>query len=92
VNYLAFELDAAIGQQLSLVARLHHRSGIYGTIDCGNACDNNGYLLGLRYRFPASSSAQPDQEPPQDAEAWRELDAPQAAAPSEELEAQADES
>ena len=76
VNYLAFELDAAIGQQLSLVGRLHHRSGIYGTIDCGNACDNNAYLLGLRYRFGASSSAQPSQVPPQDEEAWRELDAP----------------
>lgn len=76
VNYLAFELDAAIGQQLSLVGRLHHRSGIYGTIDCGNACDNNAYLLGLRYRFGASSSAQPSQAPPKDEEEWRELDAP----------------
>jgi hypothetical protein len=62
VNYLAFELDAAINDQLSLVGRLHHRSGIYGTINCVRACDNNGYLLGLRYHFarpkttPASTS------------------------------------
>jgi hypothetical protein len=52
VNYLAFELDAAINDQVSLVARLHHRSGIYGTINCQRACDNNGYMLGLRYHFP----------------------------------------
>ncbi len=51
VNYLAFELDAAINDQLSLVGRLHHRSGIYGTINCERACDNNGYMLGLRYHF-----------------------------------------
>ena len=51
VNYLAFEADANLNPQLSLVARLHHRSGIYGTLNCNKACDNNGYLLGVRYRF-----------------------------------------
>lgn len=51
VNYLAFEADANLNAQLSLVARLHHRSGIYGTLNCNKACDNNGYLLGVRYRF-----------------------------------------
>lgn len=60
VNYLAFELDAAINDQFSLVARLHHRSGIYGTINCERACDNNGYLLGLRYHF---AKAQPASQP-----------------------------
>ena len=49
VNYLAFELDANLSNQLSLVGRLHHRSGIYGTMSCKSACDNNAYLLGLRY-------------------------------------------
>ena len=51
VNYLAFEADANLNPQLSLVARLHHRSGIFGTLNCDKACDNNGYLLGVRYRF-----------------------------------------
>ncbi len=51
VNYLAFEADANLNPQLSLVARLHHRSGIYGTLNCNKACDINGYLLGVRYRF-----------------------------------------
>jgi hypothetical protein len=51
VNYLAFELDATVSQKLSLVGRLHHRSGIYGTMNCNTACDNNAYLLGLRYRL-----------------------------------------
>lgn len=51
VNYLAFELDANLSRQLSLVGRLHHRSGIYGTMNCTTACDNNAYLLGLRYTF-----------------------------------------
>jgi hypothetical protein len=41
VNYLAFELDARASKQLSLVGRLHHRSGIYGTMNCNTACDNN---------------------------------------------------
>ena len=51
VNYLAFELDAAVSKQLSLVGRLHHRSGIYGRTGCDSACDSNAYLLGLRYRL-----------------------------------------
>jgi hypothetical protein len=66
VNYLAFEVDAAISRQLSLVARLHHRSGIYGAIDCDKACDNNGYLLGLRYHLAGSRAAhrgKPPQKP-----------------------------
>ncbi len=75
VNYLAFEVEAAISEQLSVVARLHHRSGIYGTIDCAKACDNNGYLLGLRYNFagtrppaPATipeGTANPESPPPE---------------------------
>ncbi len=69
VNYLAFEADAALNRQWSLVGRLHHRSGIYGTLNCITACDNNAYLLGLRYRFGApqesaeQATEQPDEQP-----------------------------
>ncbi len=65
VNYLAFELDAAINPQVSLVARLHHRSGIYGTINCGKACDTNGYLLGFRYHPGRPALVQSSQAEPQ---------------------------
>ncbi|TVS07186.1 MAG: hypothetical protein EA413_01650, partial [Cyanobium sp. PLM2.Bin73] len=65
VNYLAFEVDAALNPQWSLVGRLHHRSGIYGTLNCITACDNNAYLLGLRYRFgaPQESAEQATEQP-----------------------------
>jgi hypothetical protein len=64
VNYLAFEADAALNRQWSLVGRLHHRSGIYGTLNCVKACDNNAYLLGLRYRFGSpQASAEQAKEP-----------------------------
>jgi hypothetical protein len=41
VNDLAFALDAAINDRFSLVARPHHRCGIYGAINCNRACDTN---------------------------------------------------
>lgn len=65
VNYLAFEADAALNRQWSLVGRLHHRSGIYGTLNCVTACDNNAYRLGLRYRFgaPQESAEQANEQP-----------------------------
>ena len=31
LNYLGFELEAAVSQDLSLVGRIHHRSGAFGT-------------------------------------------------------------
>ena len=60
LNYLAFEVEALVNPTLSLVGRIHHRSGAYGTYS-GVREGSNGYLLGLRYRFgqrvPASRVA-----------------------------------
>lgn len=65
VNYLAFEVDAELNRQWSVVGRLHHRSGVFGTLDCIKACDNNAYLVGVRYRFghrEAEAAAPPADE------------------------------
>jgi len=50
LNYLAFEIEALVDPQWSLVGRIHHRSGAYGTYN-GVSEGSNGYLLGLRYRW-----------------------------------------
>jgi hypothetical protein len=50
LNYLAFELEASVSSQLSLVGRIHHRSGAFGTYS-GVKEGSNAYLLGLRYRW-----------------------------------------
>ena len=50
LNYLAFEVEALVKPQWSLVGRLHHRSGAYGTYG-GVSEGSNAYLVGLRYRF-----------------------------------------
>ena len=50
LNYLAFEVEAAVSSDLSLVGRIHHRSGAFGTYG-GVSEGSNGYLLGLRYRW-----------------------------------------
>ena len=50
LNYLAFEVEAALSSDLSLVGRIHHRSGAFGTYS-GVTEGSNGYLLGLRYRW-----------------------------------------
>ncbi len=50
LNYLAFEVEAAVSSDLSLVGRIHHRSGDFGTYS-GVSEGSNGYLLGLRYRW-----------------------------------------
>ena len=59
LNYLGFEVEAAVSPDLSLVGRIHHRSGVFGLFD-GVSGGSNGYLLGLRYRWgqdiPASNS------------------------------------
>ncbi|MDG1059487.1 MAG: DUF3769 domain-containing protein, partial [Synechococcus sp. cluster3_bin.96] len=49
LNYLAFELEASVSDQLSFVGRIHHRSGPFGTYS-GVKEGSNAYLLGLRYR------------------------------------------
>ena len=50
LNYLAFELEASVSNQLSFVGRIHHRSGAFGTYS-GVKEGSNAYLLGLRYRW-----------------------------------------
>ena len=50
LNYLGFEVEALVAPQWSLVGRIHHRSGAYGTYS-GVSEGSNAYLLGLRKRF-----------------------------------------
>ena len=50
LNYLAFEIEALVDPQWSVVGRIHHRSGAYGTYN-GVSEGSNGYLLGVRYRW-----------------------------------------
>jgi hypothetical protein len=52
LNYLMFEFDFTLPEhpRWSLVARLHHRSGIYGLFN-GVHGASNALGLGLRYRF-----------------------------------------
>ena len=53
LNYLAAEIAVQINPQWSVVGRIHHRSGAYGTYD-GAEEGSNGYLLGIRYNFGES--------------------------------------
>jgi hypothetical protein len=50
LNYLMFEVTASLPQYraISLVYRVHHRSGIFGALGTGGS---NYYTLGLRYSF-----------------------------------------
>jgi len=50
LNYLSFEVEAAVSSDLSLVGRIHHRSGAFGTYG-GVTEGSNAYLLGVRYRW-----------------------------------------
>ena len=50
LNYLGFEVEAAVSPQLSMVGRIHHRSGAFGTYN-GVKEGSNAYLLGVRYRW-----------------------------------------
>ena len=61
LNYLAFELEAAVSPELSMVGRIHHRSGAFGTYN-GVKEGSNAYLIGLRYRW---GQDQPEQVSPE---------------------------
>ena len=50
LNYLGFEIEAAVSPDLSLVGRIHHRSGAFGTFN-GVTEGSNAYLVGVRYRW-----------------------------------------
>ncbi len=64
LNYLGFEVEGLVSPQWSLVGRIHHRSGAYGTYS-GVSEGSNAYLLGLRYRFGESPLARaPEELPP----------------------------
>ena len=59
LNYLAFEVEGLVTPQWSVVGRIHHRSGAYGTYN-GVSEGSNAYLLGMRYRF---GQAAPPRQP-----------------------------
>ena len=65
LNYLAFELEAAVSPELSMVGRIHHRSGAFGTYS-GVKEGSNAYLIGLRYRWGQDQPEPlaPDAPPP----------------------------
>ncbi|MFM9087649.1 MAG: DUF3769 domain-containing protein [Cyanobium sp.] len=50
LNYLAFEVEGLVTPEWSVVGRIHHRSGAYGTYS-GVSEGSNAYLLGVRHRF-----------------------------------------
>ncbi len=58
LNYLGFEVEALVAPEWSLVGRIHHRSGAYGTYS-GVSEGSNAYLLGLRYRFGSAPDPRP---------------------------------
>ena len=53
LNYLGFEVEALVKPKWSVVGRLHHRSGAYGTYG-GVSEGSNAYLVGVRYRYGQS--------------------------------------
>ena len=61
LNYLGFELEAAVSPELSMVGRIHHRSGAFGTYS-GVKEGSNAYLIGLRYRW---GEDQPEPDSPE---------------------------
>ena len=58
LNYLGFELEALVSPQLSLVGRIHHRSGAFGTYS-GIRDGSNAYLIGARYRWGKEAASPP---------------------------------
>ncbi len=63
LNYLAFEVEALVNPRLSLVGRIHHRSGAYGVYS-GVREGSNAYLVGVRYRFNQKGPGRPVPEMP----------------------------
>ena len=54
LNYLGFEIETTLSSNLSLVGRIHHRSGAFGIYNDVKE-GSNAYLLGLRYRWGKES-------------------------------------
>jgi hypothetical protein len=65
LNYLAFELEALVTPEWSVVGRIHHRSGAFGFYNDVTE-GSNAYLVGLRYRTGQSRNgpSSPDLAPP----------------------------
>ncbi len=59
LNYLGFEIEASINRRLSLVGRLHHRSGAFGLYN-GVHGGGNGYIAGFRYRWGKDKVKRPN--------------------------------
>ncbi len=57
LNYLGFEIEALLSERVSLVSRIHHRSGAFGSFG-GVEGGSNAYLLGFRYRWGAAKNAE----------------------------------
>jgi len=63
LNYLGAELAVDVSPQWTMVGRIHHRSGAYGTY-AGVYEGSNGYLLGARYRFGRNAPRRPQVDDP----------------------------
>ena len=63
LNYLGAELAVDVSPQWTVVGRIHHRSGAYGTY-AGVYEGSNGYMLGARYRFGRNGPRRPQAEDP----------------------------
>jgi len=86
LNYLGFEVEALVKPQWSLVGRLHHRSGAYGTYG-GVSEGSNAYLVGVRYRFGEAPPPQvtPEMAPPKSCPGAPEPDQPVASTLAQQL-------
>jgi hypothetical protein len=58
LNYLAFEVEGLVTPEWSIVGRIHHRSGAYGTYS-GVKEGSNAYLIGFRHRFGTAPQRRP---------------------------------
>ena len=58
LNYLAFEVEGLVTPEWSIVGRIHHRSGAFGTYS-GVREGSNAYLLGVRHRFGTAPKSRP---------------------------------
>jgi len=63
LNYLGAELAVDVSPQWTVVGRIHHRSGAYGTY-AGVYEGSNGYMVGARYRFGLNGLRRPQADDP----------------------------
>jgi len=63
LNYLAVEVEGLVTPEWSIVGRIHHRSGAFGTYS-GVSEGSNAYMIGVRRRFGAAPERRPPPEMP----------------------------